>query len=410
MTLYLGFSDFMAGGGLYGTSIDKIDMNPQLAAVLLKRQYTLGLIKSGPVAENVEFNHIEDDLQPTTITGQWTNGTTTFDPADTDQTTLNKKLRTTATVGGLNVHLQSADGLLTIRRTADTQALIAGDTNWEVIAGTGADKAAGTVWYVLLPKPDEEAASPDTSKIRTRRKGFTRVFERALETTKTREQISMYAVPDEIQHQSMFRTQEALNEMNAAIIRDHIYITGATPQLEDNRLMTGILQQLRDPELDGTPSDPLTFDVQTDWSISTFGRNVLDNMLRQLYDTGGLEADGSDHAFIVHPDEKEKISELEVTFRRSDMDWRKVGYVVDRYVSRLTGQELPIHVDSAWPSGMIGLLDFNRIERRDLGTDTWGMGEVPLSTTRASKWQVSGQFGISVKNVDKSHVLAWNVP
>ncbi len=409
MSLFLEFTDFMAGGGLYGTPIDKIDMAPQLAAIFVQIKNTLGLIKSGPVARNVEFNHIEDDLNPSTITGQYTTSSTTFDPADTVQADLNRKLRMTAVSGGLNVHLQSADGLMTIRRTVDTQALIVGDSNWELIAGTGANKAAGTIFYILLPKPDEEAASRDTSKIRTRRKGFCRVFERALEETKTRMGIDLYAVPAELQHQAMMRTMEAVNEMNAAIIRDHIYITGGVPVLEDNRLMTGIIQQLRDPELDGTASDPLTFNATSVWG-STFGKVHLDGMIRKLFDAGGLDASDRDHAFIVHPDEKEKIAILDESLRREGVDWRKAGYTVTTFISKLTGEEYPIHVDRAWPSGMMGLLDFNRIERRDFDGDTWGMGEVSLNTTRARKQQVSGQFGMSVKNVDKSHVLAHTVP
>lgn len=363
------------------------------------------MIPAGPPADNLPFQHLEDDLNPIKILGAFTAATNTFTPdAGYTQAEVYRLLRHSATAGARGVVLQTEAGGTTIRRNVDTGVPLAGDTNWDVIAGSDADVAADTTWIIALPKPDEVAASVDTSKTRTKRQGYTRVFERSVEIAKTRESIQLYGVPNEAQLQAKYRTEEMLNELAAAVIRDHTYISGGSAQYEDIRTMTGIIQQLRDPDLDGVNEDTLNADA----SSAALTATLINARVRALYDEGAFDAPGYNGAIVVGPYQAQVIATFDEDMRRSPAEYRKAGYYVSSFISNL-GKEFPIVVDPWWPSPMLGILDLSRIERRDLRGDTWAMEEISMNTMRVRKWQMSGQFGVSVKNVDKCHALIYGL-
>lgn len=404
MQSLLTWGDFMTGSGI-PTAIDRVDMEPVLAKILYQQRTLLGMIPAGPPAMNLPFQHLEDELNAIKIVGAFTAATNTFVPANTySQADVYRLLRHSATAGARGVVLQTEAGGTTIRRNIDTGLPLAGDTNWDVIAGADSDVAAGTTWIIALPKPDEAAASVDTSKTRTKRQGYTRVFERSVESSKTREGEWLYAVPDEVQLQAQYRTEEMLNELAASIIRDHVYISGGTVQFEDIRTMSGIIQQLRDPDLDGVNEDYLNADA----SSAALTPALLNARIRALYDEGAFDVPGYDGAIVCSPYQAQVISSFNEDMRRSGIEYRKAGYYVSAFVSNL-GKEFPIVIDTWWPTPMVGILDLSRIERRDMNNDTWQMGEIKMNTLRVRKWQLTGQFGVSVKNVDKVHALIYGL-
>lgn len=411
MASLLSYTDFMASGGLFGASEERIDWSDVLAAVLFENKQLLGMLKWGPPAENIVYNHLEDSLNPPTILGTYTTGANTFVPSTTySQADVYRILRHSASAGALGITLQVdvADGQgFTIRRTVDTGVPLAGDTNWTVIGGTEAAVSSDAKFYASLPKPDESDASPDTSKGRSVRQGAVRVFERAIEVAETRQHISLIAVPDEVKMQTKYRTLEVVNELAQAIIRERVFVNAgslnaAISAAAGTHTFPGIIQQLTDPGLDnatGTFSSsgdaPLNVDVA---GASMITKALLNARIEAIGNEGGLDAPGYDGAIICNSTQARQIATFDESLRRSDVEYRKAGYTVTRFVSDL-GQEYPIIVERLWPSTMVGLLDLSRIEMRGLQGDDWHL-EKMAKTGRTDKWQLSGQFGVSVKNID----------
>jgi len=420
MSSLLTFSDFMGSGGLYGASEEKIDMSDVLAAVLFKNKRLLGMLKWGPPAENIMYKHLEDDLNLPTILGTYVTGTTTFTPGttmpngeSTTQADVYRMLRHSASGGalGLLLSVDVGDGQgFVLRRTVDTGVPLAGDGNWEVIGGTHAAVSTAAKFYISLPKADEADASVDTSKGRTVREGLVRVFERAIEVAETRQNIDMYAVSDETQLQTERRTIELANELASAIIREWVKITGSVPDISNlggTRTFPGILQQCYDPNLDNAAA---TFDtlLHTDAAgASMITKAFLNATVEDLLDAGGLDADGYDGAIVVNPLQARQISTFDESYRRSSMEYKKAGYYVDSFMSDL-GYEYPIIVERYWPTTVVGILDLSRIEMRVLQGDDWHL-EKMAKTGRTDKWQLSGQFGVSVKNIDFCQALIYKL-
>lgn len=414
MASFLTFDDFMGSGGLYGASEEKIDMSEVLAAVLFENKRLLGMLKWGPPAENIMFKHLEDQLNAPSILGTYTTATTTFVPSTTlTQADVYRILRHSASGGalGLTLSVDVDDGQgVVIRRTVDTGVPLAGDANWELIGGTGANVSSDAKFYISIPKPDEADASVDTSRARSVREGLVRVFERAIEVAETRQHIEMYAVSDEVRLQTKYRTMEIENELSQAIIREWVKISGGVPDISNlggTRTMAGILQQLVDPSLDnaaGTWDTLLHKDVA---GASMITIALLNERVEALFNEGGLDASGYDGAIVCHPTQAREISTFHESYRRSTLEYRKAGYYVDEFVSDL-GYVYPVIVERFWPETAVGILDLSRIEMRELQGDTWHL-EKMAKTGRTDKWQLSGQYGVSVKNVDFCHSLIYKL-
>lgn len=420
MASLLTFSDFMASGGLYGASEEKIDMSEILAAVLFENKTLLGMIKWGPPAENIVFKHLEDNLNLPTILGQYVTSGNIFTPAtvmpngeSTTQADVYRMLRHSASGGalGLLLHVDVGDGQgFVLRRTVDTGVPLGGDGNWEIIGGTEAAVSSNTKFYISLPKADEADASVDTAKGRTVRQGLVRVFERAIEVAETRQHIEMYAVSDEVKLQTKYRTLELANELASTCIREWVKISSNVPDISNlagTRTFAGILQQCYDPNLDNAAG---TFDtlLHTDAAgASMITKAFLNATVEDLLDGGGLDASGYDGVIVCNPVQARQISTFDESYRRSSLEYRKAGYFVDTFMSDL-GYEYPIVVERYWPTTVVGILDLSRIEMRALQGDDWHL-EKMAKTGRTDKWQLSGQFGVSVKNIDFCQALIYKL-
>jgi hypothetical protein len=66
------------------------------------------------------------------------------------------------------------------------------------------------------------------------------------------------------------------------------------------------------------------------------------------------------------------------------------------------GSELPIVMDRWMQNDKVLILDRSRVALRALQGDAWHM-EKMAKTGRSEKWQLSGQYGIEVRNPDKCH-------
>jgi hypothetical protein len=402
----------MGSIGMVGLGEEKRDMSEELAEILLKTQNFIGLIGTEN-AMQIKFEHLEDALAPNVISGTWVNTTDTFTPNTAlTQAEINRIFRSNGTTGALGSVLTLKSGNLVIRRTvAAPPTASSSDANWEVIGGVIADAAVSTNtdWGVGLPKPDEEDASVDTSAQRSGRFGYTRVFERAVEIAETRDSWDLYAIPDEVAHQIRYRTEEMKNELNRSIINEYVKISGGAPDISNlagTRTLPGVIQQMIDPALDNAAGTADTL-LHANAAGAALAKSTINARVKAIFEAGGLDAPGYNGAIVVHPTQKQKIAAFDDTIRRFDTDVLKVGFTADKFMSDL-GFDYPIVVDRAWPEAIVGILDMSRIKRKVLQQDDWHMSKMAKSG-RTDKWQLSGQFGVSTKNIDTSHALIYNL-
>jgi hypothetical protein len=78
-----------------------------------------------------------------------------------------------------------------------------------------------------------------------------------------------------------------------------------------------------------------------------------------------------------------------------------VGYYRDIFLSDM-GKELPIVLDRWVPPKTLIVLDRARVSLRALQGDAWHM-EKMAKTGRSEKWQLSGQYGLEIRNPDACH-------
>ena len=428
----LAWDDFMGGGGLISEEYDKIDMYPTLMSILFESNNFLGSIPAGPGAKNIEFQHLEDDIVPNYVTAQITiaAGALTqldFLAADYTQEELDAILRQGTGVAPEALYLQEPNGDWTIKHDGTGQLILGAadgqESEFAVVAGALPTTLAQTKLdlFVALPKDDFTDASPDIPRERDLRRGFTRVFERTVRIGETRKHIEMYGVSDETAHQIEKITRTVQNELAGAVIRDHVRVTGTPPKTltdKGQRLMTGLLQQIRDPLLSGTldagtaiatgaPSSNLIFNAAAATTWNQVYRDGLNDLIYAMDKTGALDAPGADHYIWCHPLQRRLFSHYDASLRRAGYESRKAGYTVEAILTDM-GREFGIMTDWHFPTNMILVLDMNRILRRDVPGDGWNMEQM-AKTGRSDKWQLSGQFGCSVMNVGKSHGIIKNI-
>jgi hypothetical protein len=405
----LAFDDFLGEVGIRSESYDKIDMSPMLAAVLFESKQLMGIIGFEDPAENIIFEHLEDYVIPGTIVGDFTTATDaiTFQAADNPGYTMAQLLRQT---GGANydegVVLAADDGSFAVRIVKNDANLAYATgyvitTDYVVVSGaipTG--DTADITFRISLPYSDEEDASNDISLGRTHRYGSVRIFERAVEIAKTRQSIDLYALSAEDRHQINLRTIEMGNELANSIINEAASLSGGQPSIASaRRNMTGIRQQLNDPDLDGSgETNQHVTSAATTYPVL---QDDLETAILNLYNAGAFDAPGADHAIVINPVANQFFSNITSGDRRAMYDYRKAGYSVQTYHSTL-GIDFPIVLDRFWPTLDITVLDLGRVRMRQLQGDGMNMEKMGR-TGRREKWQLSGQYGVSVKNVQTSH-------
>lgn len=390
----LASTAFMAAPGLYGTNLEKIDCSDILAAVLLSDTSILGQIPMKGVAKNIEHKWIEDGLNAVYVKGISTASNKLYISSPSASADVTKVIRTNAIVypDSGEFYLKFGSAPVTGLNTVSTY----GNSTW------AAATTAGTKWYVVaMPYADIADASSDISNARTIRKCYTQVFERVVNIEKTRKGIEVYAVSDELKHQIKLRTYEIKRELNFSVISGiALYSGGFTPDSE-LRTMNGIIQQLRDPDLDGTNEDTLVTNVGAALTPS-----AINALAEKIYNEGGL--DELSNACIVVPAyqnrvitafEKEKI-------RREPAD-KSAGNFVNKFISDL-GYEFPIIIDRWMPKDKLLILDRKRAALMPLQGDAWHSEKMAV-TGRSEKWQVSGQYCLEIRNAEQAHGLLYNL-
>ena len=391
-------TSFMAGPGGYSTTLsgklDKIDMSQVLSAVLLKDTALLGHIRMGAAAENIEVNWLEDELNPAYILAS-SGGATTMTVSTGKYTTasLARFLRT-------GTILQPA-GKEFLVRMSSTASLESGITI-AVYGGVAKATWAMTKCYIVAqPYKDISSASSDSSQSRSKRKNWTQIFERAIEITQTRKNMSMEAVIDELQLQIKYRTYEIKRELNMSVLLGMPKGTSSYSGDTEDRTMAGIQCLIRDWDLDCTEEDDMVVQGSAALSIG-----LINTLAYKIFDAGGLD-ETSDPIILVGPTQARAIAAFEKELRRVEQGERITGYYRNVFLSDM-GKEFPIVIDRWCPKDKLFILDRSRMALRALKNDAWHL-EKMAKTGRSEKWQLSGQYTLEMRNADKCHAMLYDL-
>ncbi len=391
---------FMAApGGFSGTlsaKLDKVDCSQILRAVLIADKQLLGHIKMGTPGKNIEVNWIEDALNPAYVmcSGSANNIIT----CSTGYTTasLQRFLRkyTVLNPAGTEVYVQVSATL-----TGETPTVAAyGSTTW-------ASWTMTKCYIVAQPWADIDSASSDASMSRTKRKNFMQVFERAIEITQTRKNMDMEAVVDELQLQIKSRTLEIKSLLDRSVIMGYARAAGGGNDFtadHELRTMAGIIQLIRDTNLDSTNEDTTVVQASAALTVA-----LMNTLCYKLWDLGGLD-ETSDPIFVMGAAQHRIFAAFDRQYRRDVATGeRTVGYYKNVFLSDM-GTEVPVVLDRWVPKDKIILLDRSRISIRPMAGDNWHL-EKMAKTGRNEKWQLSGQFTIELDNANACHGMLYDL-
>jgi hypothetical protein len=379
-----------APGGFSATlsnKLDKIDMSQVLAAVLKGDKQLMGHIRMGAPAHNIEVNWIEDELNPAYIIAE-SAAVGSIHASAYSTASLQRILRN-------NALIQPAGTEQVIQISTVTHNTLAG----AIYGSTTYAAFSATKCYIIgMPYADIDDASDDISVTRTKKKNFMQVFERAVSITQTRKNMDMEAVMNELQLQVGRRTMEIKRELDMAVQMGYAYASGANTYSGDTELrtMAGIIQLIRDPDLDSTNEDTTVIDA----SSSALTVNRINSLAYKIYDAGGLD-ETADPIILVGPQQQRVIAGFESELRRVEQGERQIGYYRDVFLSDM-GVEMPVVLDRWVPRDKLIILDRSRISLRPLQGDSWHL-EKMAKTGRTEKWQLSGQYTLELRNADACH-------
>jgi hypothetical protein len=126
----------------------------------------------------------------------------------------------------------------------------------------------------------------------------------------------------------------------------------------------------------------------------------VNTMLYNIWDAGGLD-EQADPILVVGASMQRTIAAWESEIRRVEQGERQVGYYRDVFLSDM-GVELPVVLDRWMPEDKVICLDRARVALRPLSGDQWHL-EKMAKTGRSEKWQLSGQYGLEIRNPDACH-------
>jgi hypothetical protein len=399
-------SAWMAAPGLIAdaTQPDRLDVSDVLAAVLLKDTATLGQIPMKGSAKGVEHYWFEDSLNLMAFSGEMSDSNTLFirDAALSTSAQIARVFRT-----GALVMPEGEEFVAVIGPAPQTDSVSISVSMYGSVAF--ASCAATQKFFVVgQPYMDELNASPDISQGRTRRVNFTQIFERGIEIAENREHIDLYAVSDELKQQIKYRTLEIKRELNAAVLMGYTFEAGGAfapgtlANAGQRTAMAGIIQFLRDPNLDSTNEDTLVANA----AGGALTMTRINNLCSDIYERGGFESD-SNCCIIVGPGQARVIALLEEQRIRKGSNEMVVGTYANKIKTDL-GFEMDVIVDRWCPADKLVVLDRAAVKICPLQGDSWHLQKL-AKTGRTTQYQLSGQYTMELRNAEERHGLIYGL-
>lgn len=414
-------TDFMAGVGLFGASTNvKIDCSDILAATLLKDTATLGQIPMKGTVHNIEHFWMEDELAACILSGQISISTDHLSGAlYLGHPSTTAKVQAAIRYGGIlkqeygQTTTNAAGGVMGgvnhIFRCSTSNDMTLSVAIYSTLGVAGSvflttATSSSTRWFVVgNPKADESDYSEDISQARTRRKNYTQIFERGIRIAQTRQGMEQWAVSDELKLQIKYRTFEIKRELNNAVLNGHAYTSGTaiTPYI-GTHTMAGIVQLIRDPNLDGTVDDT----TATNASAAALTLTKINDLCKKMYDVGGFP-EGSNCVIITSPYQARVIALLEEGRIRKSSNELIVGSYANAVKTDL-GFDLPVIIDRFCAADQLIILDKAAAAIMPLAGDSWGLVKM-AKTGRTDGYQLSGQYTLELRNPNSRHGMLYHL-
>lgn len=260
---------------------------------------------------------------------------------------------------------------------------------------TNAETHSNGATIMIIAHTKQEGWGPDGedwSQERTVAYNYLTTMGYGITITRRRQLIDHAAIPSEFAHQSAYRLKEFMRQLDSSIINS---IRSASEGGEsDYSSMGGLIEFVSQA---GGNVD------STDEKLTP---SVMNDMIKQIWDDGGLVAGGRLVA-IVGGVQKRIISQFDQAYRKLDYNANTVGYVVEKFLSDL-GFEVEIVVDPWMPDDTIIIGDINRLRIGHLQGDAVGLEDL-AKDRRAIEAMLSGTYTCEVRNAKEAWAIHTNL-
>lgn len=366
-----------------------MDVSALLSMILLKDTATLGQIAvgEGKPASNIEIRWLEDSLNAVEVTAAHTYAS---DAGDALSITVPITLAAVKQIlrAGTVLNPINTDYYYQVDATP-TGSDPSGTTITAYNSKGKGSSVTSTQWRVVaMPFTEGADASDDISKARILRKNYTQILERTIKITKTRRNVDMYAVRDEVKHQTKMRMFEIKRELNQSVLTGQGNATVGDSLV---RTMKGVRQQIED--LGNT-------DTYKNAGGADFTEDTLNTLVKSMFDLGGL--DETSKALLIVPSiQQEKISQFNEDIIRTKQSDKQSGAHITQIQTRL-GIILDVVLDRWMPADSVSIVDASRANLRHLQGDQFFLEQL-AKTGRTETWELSGQYSLELRNAGEAH-------
>jgi len=376
------------------TTARKVDISDLLSAILTQETALVGRIKKTADVKDTLHKWPEDTLAPNTVTCN-EDTFSNSDPADAAHLTLAATMGDRLRVGALlkDTAAGKSEVLQVITIDSATQVHVTrgyGSTSAEA-------HAVDSVWRIIgspIQENSEVAVGDDkwSGTGPTLGQNYSQLFERKIIYGDTMENVSrngmIAGVKDWFAHQSKKRTLELAQELGDTFING--ISAGSIGSDTVYRSMMGLIEFL-------SQSNSLK-----DTTTEDFTEAVANEMVRTAWNQGAMITH-----LLISADLLSAVTAWESDRVRMANDNQKAGRQIRRWMSEL-GIELDIIVDRFMPGDCAAAIKLDDITFGALKGDDWHTEKL-ARTGRLTKWQLSGQFTLEVKNALKGHILHTNL-
>jgi len=259
---------------------------------------------------------------------------------------------------------------------------------------SGETHADGTTIMIVshTKQEDWKPTQEDWSQERTGPYNYLTLMGYGIAITRRRQAVSHAGVPSEFAHQSAYRLKEFMRQLDSSIINS--IRSSSEGGAADYSSMGGLIEFVSQSG------------GNTNTDAETLTPSVLNAMIKQIWDDGGMVAGGR-LAVIVGGVQKRKISAFDQAYRRMEFDSKSAGYVVEKFISDL-GFECEVIVDPWMPDDTCVVGDLNRLKVGPLSGEGVALEDI-AKTGRLIEAMISGEYTCEIRNAKEAFAIHTNL-
>jgi len=371
------------------SAVKKLDLSEELAEIIRTDNTSLlsRVGAGGLVATQLKHIWPEDKLNPNTAT------LTEGSELTADDTTI-----TVGTDEGERFKVGTIFKFNERNKTELCRVTAVSDDDLTVERGYGSTSgethADGTTIMIVshTKQEDWKPTQEDWSQERTGPYNYLTLMGYGIAITRRRQAVSHAGVPSEFAHQSAYRLKEFMRQLDSSIINS--IRSSSEGGAADYSSMGGLIEFVSQSG------------GNTNTDAETLTPSVLNAMIKQIWDDGGMVAGGR-LAVIVGGVQKRKISAFDQAYRRMEFDSKSAGYVVEKFISDL-GFECEVIVDPWMPDDTCVVGDLNRLKVGPLSGEGVALEDI-AKTGRLIEAMISGEYTCEIRNAKEAFAIHTNL-